>query len=75
MKEYRTHDLNLAAYLHYLGFSFLAKDVHDGKYTVVFELSEEITKASIGYYNGATAEAKKLFDAYRTTKDFLWNNK
>ncbi len=74
MKEstYRTQNLYEASFLLAKGYHLAGKEQDKNKVTVLFELGPEINHESMRFYNGASVEAKKYSDCYRTLKDYIF---
>ena len=71
MKEYRTSNLYEASYLSFKGFQFSGKEKSGNKVVLIFPNSQELTQTIIEFYN---SDAKKLFDWYRTLKDYVFSD-
>jgi len=71
MKEYRTSNLYEASYLSHRGFQFSGKEKFGTKVTLIFPYSQELNQTIIEFYK---SDAKKLFDWYRTLKDYVFSD-
>lgn len=69
---YRTQNLYEGAFLLARGFNLAGKEQDKNKVTILFEHESEINKESMRFYNGASIEAKKYSDCYRTLKDYIF---
>lgn len=77
MRESETHStMNLyeGSFLLCKGFKLAGKKKDDRKTVVFFEGAGVRTKA-LEYYNGGKVEAKALMDAYRTLKDYVFEDR
>ena len=65
-------NIYLAAYLIYRGFSIHGLTGYGRQKRIQFDNSPEIQEASKEFF--ANSEASQLFDCYRKTKDYLFQN-
>ena len=65
-------NIYLAAYLIYRGFSIHGLTGSGRQKRIQFNNSSEIQEASKEFF--ADSEASRLFDCYRKTKDYLFQN-
>jgi len=71
-KNYETQSLYEAAFLLSRGCSLTGKKNETVKVTLLFKDNAKIQAEVLSFYNNGKAEAKKLFDCYRTLKDFVF---
>ena len=69
---YETQSLYEGAYLLCKGCSLTGKTSDGVKVTLQFKDSQVTQAEALGFYNNGIAEAKKLFDSYRTLKDYVF---
>lgn len=72
MDSYRTQSLYEAAFLMAKGFELMGKENSGHKITILFKMSPEVESQVMNFYNGGKIEAKKVFDCYRTLKDYIF---
>jgi len=71
---YGTQNLYEAAYCLCRGMKLTGKGSADKKVTVYFEGKDAHIEA-LKFYNGGKVEAKSYADAYRTLKDYVFENR
>jgi len=71
---HRTTNLYEAAYLLCREFKLAGKERQGQRMVVVFGPDERLRQAVLDYYSGATVEARKFADRYRSLKDYLFAN-
>jgi hypothetical protein len=69
---YRVQNLYEASFLLAKGHKLVGKEKKENKVTLLFDATTGLVEDSLRFYNGAKIEAKALFDAYRTLKDFVF---
>lgn len=74
MKEhyFEAGNLYLATYLLYCGFDMRGIKGSGKTKRILFEDCPEVNQACEEFYNNS--EARRLFDCYRRTKDYLFQN-
>lgn len=70
--HFKTQSLYEASYLLAKGFSLAGKEKTGDKVTILFDASSKLVEESLRFYNGGKIEAKAMFDAYRTLKDYVF---
>ncbi len=70
---HKTANLYEGSYCLCVGLKLVGKERNGKKVQVHFEGPNANEKA-LEFYNGAKVEAKKLTDAYRTLKDYVFEN-
>jgi hypothetical protein len=74
MKEYKTTDMYLAAYLKALGYNIVSVD-RGNKFRFVFEDTEELRKKALEYYNGGGSVAPVAYNnQIRIIKSMTFSN-
>jgi len=53
----------------------VGKEESGSKTNLLFENTTKTQLESMNYYNGGMVEGRKLFDCYRTIKDYIFNNR
>ena len=71
-KIFEAGNIYLAAYLVYRGFSIRGLTGYGRQKRLQFDNSPEIQKSSKEFFDGS--EELRLFDSYRKTKDYLFQN-
>ena len=71
---HRTSNLYEATFLLCRGYAPAGKERIGKRTAVLFALEGGIQQASLDYYAGATVEARKFADKYRTLKDFIFSD-
>ena len=69
---YETQSLYEGAFLLSKGCPLAGKRNDGLKVTLLFEDTKKVQTESLNFYNSGIAEAKKLFDSYRTLKDYVF---
>jgi len=69
---YDTQSLYEGAFLLSKGCSLTGKKNDGEKVTLLFKDDPKTKNEVLNFYNNGTIEAKKLFDCYRTLKDFVF---
>jgi len=69
---FQTQNLYEASFLLCQGCNLAGKKDAGRKMVILFKDSVKVKRESLSFYNGGTVEAKKLFDCYRTLKDFIF---
>lgn len=70
-ETYWTENLFEAAFCLYKGLELVNKE-RIGKKTRVYFFGPSAKQTALSYYK---SEAKKMMDAYRTVKDYVWNDR
>ena len=70
--HYRTQSLYEASFLMARGFPLAGKEKTGSKITLLFKDGKEIREEALEFYNGTEVEAKAVFDAYRSLKDYVF---
>jgi len=71
-EKYETQNLYEASYLMTKGLKLSGKIDEGRKVTILFDDWEDSEKGAVEFYNGGKANAKTLFDNYRTLKDYVF---
>jgi len=71
-KLFEAGNIYLAAYLVYRGFSIRGLTGYGRQKRLQFDNSPEIQKSSKEFFENS--DASRLFDCYRKTKDYLFQN-
>jgi len=70
--SYETQNLYEAAYLLSKECPLAGKKEDGHKVTLLFQDTPRLQEEVLNFYNKGMAEAKKLFDSYRTLKDYVF---
>ncbi len=73
LEKHNTNNLYEASYCLCVGLKMIGKQGIGGKITVLFEGKNAQQKA-MKYYNGGKVSAKAYSDAYRTLKDYVFQD-
>ena len=71
-ENYETQSLYEAAYLLTKGCSLAGKRSDGQKVTLMFSGHSKVQMEVLNFYNNGKVEAKRLFDCYRTLKDYIF---
>ena len=71
-KVYETQSLYEGAFLLSKGCTLVGKKDAGQKVTLLFQGGSKTQGEALNFYNKGIAEAKSLFDSYRTLKDFIF---
>ena len=72
MENLETQSLYEGAFLLSKGCSLMGKKNDGEKVTLLFKDDPRTKSEVLNFYNNGTVEAKKLFDSYRTLKDYVF---
>jgi hypothetical protein len=73
-ETFQKTDLNLAAYLTYIGYNMTNIEKNGSRYEFVFEIKSDQLEADLNaYYNGFTGNLHKFAQIQKTLKSRMYN--
>ena len=71
-ENYETQSIYEGSFLMAKGCQLEGKIKGEKKITLLFKNTPETQAKALSFYNNEKVEAKKLFDCYRTLKDYIF---
>lgn len=71
---FKTRDLYLVSFLLFRGMEMVGREIENGKGVFSFEDTSELQRLCREYY-GPGCEARRLFETFRSVKDYLFDRR